>query len=646
MLLSQISPDQRIAYPIILGAGLTGMAISRALSAARITHVLVGDRPNEKPRLGESLNPEGSLEIVRQFPEFTRFLFDKKLLALFFGGRALAFDQIELAAAPTYYGLLGYKAAVPLYHVERIGFDLALFEAAIADDCCLYAQDRVASLDYRPGADRVACVTLAGGDSIASTYVFDATNNACFVARKLGVQRRLIGDPRRVVFAHYHHAENAQGPPPPWMQATALLRLEQRADQVDGLAWNIPLGQYVSVGVSVDPPRASADPSLLLDWVEQAYARRGVEVRRAFPRRMEAVDIRYDHYAHERCYGRNWLLAGPSCCQIWFHSAAGVGTGLVAARLAPDLLRTPQATAPVYQTYVDELTASHARLDWVVRDDPSSVSLRDLNVRARAMIGGNVARLADYLTLESTPAELASADALCRLYEGDRRLANPLRIDTAPREAQATLLFAKIGAPDPWTDPPLQVPVVMRPATLEGPAAILGLVDVLSGKVEAAKSADLISGDVKVDIDQFRLSGAAQWVAWVTYLRAAGRVSALELVPGSLAQADGQWTLTGQWRGVKAGRPSVSPQLTMTFTLADNRVTAIRTERADYTFMAGDEILPSVAFAAVLREAVARATAPATAADLFSSPEGQIANPNRAGQTAPKTSPPGIGRAY
>jgi hypothetical protein len=186
----------------------------------------------------------------------------------------------------------------------------------------------------------------------------------------------------------------------------------------------------------------------------------------------------------------------------------------------------------------------------------------------------------------------------------------------------------------------------MRPATLQGPAAILGLVDVLSGKVEPPKSADLISNDVKVDIDQFRLSGAAQWVAWVTYLRAAGRVSALELVPGSLAQADGQWTLTGQWRGVKAGRPSVSPQLTMTFTLADNRVTAIRTERADYTFMAGDEILPSVAFAAVLREAVARATAPATAADLFSSPEGQIANPNRAGQTAPKTSPPGIGRAY
>src|SRR5947209_3493390 len=59
MLRNPVSSDRPTAHPVILGAGLTGLAISRALSAAGITHMLVGDRPAETPRLGESLNAEG-----------------------------------------------------------------------------------------------------------------------------------------------------------------------------------------------------------------------------------------------------------------------------------------------------------------------------------------------------------------------------------------------------------------------------------------------------------------------------------------------------------------------------------------------------------------------------------------------------------
>ena len=58
--------DQQAAYPVILDTGLTGMAISRALAAAGMKHALVGNRPTDAPRLGESLNAEGSLEIARQ----------------------------------------------------------------------------------------------------------------------------------------------------------------------------------------------------------------------------------------------------------------------------------------------------------------------------------------------------------------------------------------------------------------------------------------------------------------------------------------------------------------------------------------------------------------------------------------------------
>lgn len=600
MLLNQSSSDRQTAHPVILGAGLTGMAISRALSAAGITHVLVGDRPTETPRLGESLNAEGSLEIARQFPELARFFFHKQQQALFFDGHALSFDSIQYAAGRAYYPLLGYPSTVQLLHVDRVGFDRALFETAIADDHCLYVEDRAAALDYHPPADRIDGVLLVSGQTIAATYVFDATNQVHFVARKLGVRRNVIGAARRVVFAHYRVADQMPDPPPPWLRATSLLRLDARTAPIEGLAWCIPLGEYVSVGVSVDPEKVSANPALLLDWVDKAYSTRGIDVRGVFSTRGAPVDLRYEHYTHERCYGRNWLLTGPSCCQFWFPSAAGVATGLVAARLAPAVLRAPAQISARYQAYIDQVAASHSRLEWLVRDDPWSVTWDDLQQRSQALIGGNVKRLAGYLGLQGTPAELAFGDALSRLYESDRLLANPLRIDTALPEAQATRLFATIGEPDPWTDAPIEVPVLTRPDKLDGPPAILGLVDILSGRRDVATSAELVTTDLKVQIDQFQLQGVDPWNAWVTFLRNSPRVTKLELVPASLSENGSQWVLTGQWQGSKGEQQLVSPPFSITFVMANERVAAIQTQRADYTFVVGDFILPPVAFAALL----------------------------------------------
>jgi flavin-dependent dehydrogenase len=442
MLQSQPSSDWQTPRPVILGTGLTGLAISRALSAAEITHVLVGRGPSATPRLGESLNGEGSLEIVRQFPDESSFFFKKNQLALFFGGNALLFNTIPLAAGRAFYPLLGYPSTVQLLHVDRVGFDRALFDAAIKDPHCLYVDDAAAALDYRPAADRIDGVLLASGPTAAASYVFDATNHVCFVARKLGIARHQIGETRRVVFAH----SRPTGEPRdlsslPWLQATALLRLEKQRDQVDGLAWCIPLGVYVSVGVSVDPAYTGANPELLLDWVASAYATRGINVGGAFPARGAPVDVRYQHYTHERCYGRNWLLAGPSCAQVWFHSAAGVATGLIAARLAVDALRAPAPTGALYQSYLDEVVASHAKLDWIVRDGSSSLPVSVVRQRAQAMIVSNVKRLGGYLGLNQASAELAFGDGLLRMYEGDRLLANPLLVDTALPEAQAAQLF-------------------------------------------------------------------------------------------------------------------------------------------------------------------------------------------------------------
>jgi hypothetical protein len=220
------------------------------------------------------------------------------------------------------------------------------------------------------------------------------------------------------------------------------------------------------------------------------------------------------------------------------------------------------------------------------------------------MIAGNATRLGRYLALHGAPAELAFGEGPSRLYQSDRLLANPLRIDTALPEAQATRLFAETGEPDPWTDAPIEMPMLTRPDKLEGPAAILGVVEMLSGQRSVDNSGALVAADVQVQIDQFRLQGVAQWSAWVDFLRTSARVSNLRLLPGSLADNQGQWTLTGQWQGTVRSQQSISPPLSVTFNLADERISGIQTRRADYTFVVGDAILPQVAFAALLGQLI------------------------------------------
>ena len=106
--------------------------------------------------------------------------------------------------------------------------------------------------------------------------------------------------------------------------------------------------------------------------------------------------------------------------------------------------------------------------------------------------------------------------------------------------------------------------------------------------------------DVNLHVDQFQLEGVEQWIAWVTWLRAPTRVTGLELVSGELSGEEIDWKLTAQWRGLIDDVPSISPEFSMTFQMAGDRVSAIRTRRADHTFVLGDSILPPVAFAAML----------------------------------------------
>src|SRR5439155_6524543 len=130
------------------------------------------------------------------------------------------------------------------------------------------------------------------------------------------------------------------------------------------------------------------------------------------------------------------------------------------------------------------------------------------------------------------------------------------------------------------------------------------LVDILSGRREVETSAALVTSDLKAQIDQFQLHGVGQWNAWVRFLLGSRRVTQLDLVPGAIAGRDPQRVLTAQWQGLQDGREAISPPFAVTFDLAGDKVAAIETRRADYTFVAGDSILPQVAFAAILGQLV------------------------------------------
>jgi hypothetical protein len=66
-----------MSVPVVIGSGLTGLSISHRLSRASIDHVLIGRRPDMSPRLGESLNLEGTLLAWEMFPQLSRFFFPK-----------------------------------------------------------------------------------------------------------------------------------------------------------------------------------------------------------------------------------------------------------------------------------------------------------------------------------------------------------------------------------------------------------------------------------------------------------------------------------------------------------------------------------------------------------------------------------------
>src|SRR5687768_3969730 len=111
--------------PVIIGAGFSGTVTSIMLSRQGVPHILIGAPPNSSPRLGESLNLEGSVGMLEMLPEFSRFYLTKRLVVGFLGDYALTCDFCldRRPIARSFMRSIGYAPPGGFLHLERVGLD-------------------------------------------------------------------------------------------------------------------------------------------------------------------------------------------------------------------------------------------------------------------------------------------------------------------------------------------------------------------------------------------------------------------------------------------------------------------------------------------------------------------------------------------
>lgn len=411
---------------VVVGTGLSGMVISLSLAKARVSHVLVGPTPNDAPRLGESINLEGTLDLLRLCPDLASFFYDKTDLLIYLGDFVARCDFriAHKATRRAFFRLTGFQPPKQLVHVDRVGFDAALFRKVTADPHCTHITGLVAEIQHNKVTDNVESVTVRGQESLACQYVFDATNQAALVAQAAQVQRQLLTPPQRIVFTHFKReaASTPSDHPPAWQHHTSLLRLSRGADGMEGFAWCIPLGDTLSVGTSTEEGGLPNDD--VLARCERAFAQRGISYRSVYPESSLVQSLKSGHFIHDRAWGNNWVLVGPSFCQTWYMSAAGVGSSLAAATMAPYFMASPAAVGRAYEAYMRELLNVHSGWEWLRKMDPAMVTEDDLKGKFGFLLRHNVQRLLGYAQFRGGPGGTFFAKVFHELFGAFPRYAD------------------------------------------------------------------------------------------------------------------------------------------------------------------------------------------------------------------------------
>ena len=426
--------------PVVIGAGLTGLSISHRLSRASIDHVLIGRRPDDSPRLGESMNLDGTLLLWEMFPQLSRYFYPKKEVLGYLGDYEVKCDFVVGARAISraVFRSLGYVPATEFLQVDRIGFDAALWDLAVGSRHCTVVDSPVADLVFDAASDRFTGVQLANGSALRPSYVFDATNHGRLLGRSANVAYRALGAPQRVAYTHYHRRADTARETEPWELTTAIARLFPATDGADAIAWCIPLGDYVSVGVSTTASNTDLDDETLLERTAVAFARYGIDYRRRFSDRVALKTLRHNYFMYERAAGANWLLAGPSFCQVWWLASSGVGTALAAAELAPKLLEDPLRWGAEYDRYMKMLRPLQDTFDFFALSPREEYAPETLHRFSDRFVVTSLVRLAESTRIRDSRAAVLASRAVGWLFRQPaaiREYCSVLRVDWQERAA-------------------------------------------------------------------------------------------------------------------------------------------------------------------------------------------------------------------
>lgn len=427
-----IGPDPELPHavaehariPVVIGSGLTGLSISHSLSRASIDHVLIGRRPEMSPRLGESMNLDGTLLLWEMFPQLSRYFYPKRDAIGYFGDYEVVceFDVGHRAVSRAIFRTLGYAPAEEFLQVDRIGFDAALWELAVGSEHCTVLDAPVADLEFDAARDSFTGVRLTDGTVVRPSYVFDATNHGRLLGRTAQLEYRTLGGQQRVAYTHYHGTPGAPRNTEPWELSTAVVRLLPASDGLDAMAWCIPLGDYVSVGLSTGATESELGDEALLDRAAAAFERCGIDYRRRYPNKVEPRGLRHSYFAYDRAAGANWLLAGPSACQVWWLASAGVGTALAAAQLAPKLLQDPLRWGAEYDRYMKQLLPIHDTFDFFALSSHADYEPEALHRFSDRFVKTSLARLAGSTRMRDSRLATMSARAASWVFTHPRTL--------------------------------------------------------------------------------------------------------------------------------------------------------------------------------------------------------------------------------
>ncbi|NND99847.1 MAG: FAD-dependent oxidoreductase [Pirellulaceae bacterium] len=249
--------------------------------------------------------------------------------------------------------------AVADTHWYRSEVDAFLHARAIESGAIDFANQAVVNLT----PDDEAFITLSGGQTIRSTYVIDASGQACVMARLLGMTdlAPTLATNTRCTFAHYRGVAS-------WSAATDTDRFPFDSDDAaqhhlidDGWLWMLRFNNGItSVGRTTTSPRVGPIVPDNYPTIEQMFSRAKMIAPDDGPRVSGRLQRLFQPAVSQTC----WMLPTAAATIDPLHST-GIAHALAGVDRTVDLILSG-ADQPTVMQYAQTVTAEARFLDLLI----------------------------------------------------------------------------------------------------------------------------------------------------------------------------------------------------------------------------------------------------------------------------------------